>query len=356
MPLVAVLGATGTQGASVATRLLADPTAYQVRALTRRPESAAAQALAARGAQVVRADLNDAGTLGPALAGADALFVVTAYWPSLGPLGRDGAGEEELAQFRNVAIAAAGTPTIRHVVLSTLPGCAAMSGGKLPVPHCDYKQRAAAWIRDAHPGLWARSTQLWVGWYTSNLATVMRPVPVPGSGDTSKSYLLALPSRGDALLPMAGDVGTNVGTLVEAVLRTGPATTGGRPDRRLRHGDATRPRGGRRPHQNHGGRRRVAYAEVSDAHMARLHGDVGAELAAQFRWSEAYPDWHGFAPDQTLGLAELGLEEGGRRGRWWGSRRRSGRSRTKSSSKPILGSSPPSRRMGRTRRRREERR
>ena len=314
MPLVAVLGATGTQGASVATRLLADPTTYQVRALTRRPDSAAAQALAARGAQVVRADLNDAGTLGPALAGADALFVVTAYWPSLGPLGRDGAGEEELAQFQNVAAAAAGTSSIKHVVLSTLPGCAAMSGGKLPVPHCDYKQRAAAWIRDAHPGLWARSTQLWVGWYTSNLATVMRPVPVPGSGDTSKSYLLALPSRGDALLPMAGDVGTNVGTLVEAVLRTGPATTGGgriavcvtetRPVREV--ADVLT--------KITGGRRRVAYAEVSDAHMARLHGDVGAELAAQFRWSEAYPDWHGFAPDRTLGLAELGLEEGGKKG------------------------------------------
>ncbi|KAK7976610.1 hypothetical protein PG989_015073 [Apiospora arundinis] len=306
MPLVAVLGATGAQGGSVANRLLASPDTYKVRALTRSPDGDAAQALRAKGAEVVHADVNDAATLGPALAGADALFVVTAYWPSLPTLGRDGAGAEEVAQFRAVADAAARTPTLRHVVLSTLPACSQMSAGRFPVPHYDYKQQAVDWIRATHPALWARTTEFWPGWYTSNLATLMRPMAVPGSGEGG--YLLALPSRPDAMLPIAGDLQANAGTMVEAVLRSGPAKTG--------HGRIAICVTDYRPISEVAdvltrvtdSKRRVAYAEVSDAHMARLYGDFGAEMAAQLRWSEAYPDWHRFAPDRTLGLAELGVE------------------------------------------------
>lgn len=83
------------------------PRPGKVRALTRHPNGDAAAGLRAQGADVVRADVNDPTTLGPALAGAEALFVVTAYWPSIATLGRDDAGDEEVAQFRAVAEAAA---------------------------------------------------------------------------------------------------------------------------------------------------------------------------------------------------------------------------------------------------------
>ncbi|KAK8044090.1 hypothetical protein PG993_004114 [Apiospora rasikravindrae] len=307
MTLVAVLGATGAQGGSVANRLLADRDTYQVRALTRNPDGEAAKALLEKGAEVVFADVNDAASLPPALEGVEALFVVTAYWPSIPKLGRDGAGDEEVAQYQAVANAAAKTPSLRHVVLSTLPRCAKMSGGKFPVPHYDYKQIAVDWIRATHPDLWAKTTEFWPGWYTSNLATLMRPVPVPGSGG---GYLLPLPSKPDAMLPMAGNLELNAGILVEAVLRAGPAKTGNkiaicitdyRPIREV--ADALT--------KLTGGEKRVAYAELSDAHNARLYGDFGTEMAAQLRWSEAYPDWHRFEPDRTLDLAaDLGLEKG----------------------------------------------
>ncbi|KAK8070239.1 hypothetical protein PG994_006855 [Apiospora phragmitis] len=308
--LVAILGATGAQGGSVANRLLADPDTYRVRALTRNPRSAAAQALASRGAEVVAADVNDATSLGPAFTGIEALFVVTAFWPSIAKLGRDGAGDEEVAQFQAVADAAAKVATLKHVVLSTLPACAKMSHNKFPVPHYDYKQQAVDWIRANHPDLWARTTEFWPGWYTSNLVGLMRPVPVAGSDG---GYLLPLPSKADAMLPMAGNLQANAGILVEAVLRCGPAKAG--------HGKIAICITDYRPIREvadvltkiTGGAKRVAYAEVSDAHFARLYGDdYGLEMAAQLRWSEVYPDWHRFEPERTLRLADLGLEGEGK--------------------------------------------
>ncbi|KAK8085774.1 hypothetical protein PG997_007045 [Apiospora hydei] len=230
MTLVAVLGATGAQGGSVANRLLASPDTY-------------------KGAEVVFADVNDAATLAPALEGVEALFVVTAYWPSIPKLGRDGAGDEEVAQFQAIADAAAKTPTIKHVVLSTLPRCAKMSGGKFPVPHYDYKQIAVDWIRATHPALWAKTTEFWPGWYTSNLATLMRPVPLPG---TEGGYLLPLPSKPDAMLPMAGNLQLNAGLLVEAV--PARARQDGRQDRHLHHRLPAHQLGRRQPHQTDGRR------------------------------------------------------------------------------------------------------
>ena len=59
---IAVTGATGTQGGSVA-RVLLQSGNWKVRAVTRNPKGEAAQALAAQGAEVVAADFNDEGSL-----------------------------------------------------------------------------------------------------------------------------------------------------------------------------------------------------------------------------------------------------------------------------------------------------
>lgn len=64
---VLVVGATGAEGGSVARRLLAR--GFAVRALTRDPGSAPAQALTRAGAEVVRGDLGDRPSLRRALAG-----------------------------------------------------------------------------------------------------------------------------------------------------------------------------------------------------------------------------------------------------------------------------------------------
>ncbi|WP_067574803.1 NmrA family NAD(P)-binding protein [Nocardia acidivorans] len=72
--LVLVTGATGKQGGATARRLLA--AGRPVRALVRNPESAAAQALAAAGAELAVGDFDAPETLGGVMTGASAVFLV----------------------------------------------------------------------------------------------------------------------------------------------------------------------------------------------------------------------------------------------------------------------------------------
>lgn len=63
--------------------LLQSSSQYAVRALTRNPDSKAARALAAQGAEVVQGDLTDATTLDAAFAGCWGAFVVTNFYDSV---------------------------------------------------------------------------------------------------------------------------------------------------------------------------------------------------------------------------------------------------------------------------------
>jgi uncharacterized protein YbjT (DUF2867 family) len=60
--IIAVTGATGVQGGSIARALLKTP-GWSVRAITRNPDSDAAKKLASEGATVVQADSNDESSL-----------------------------------------------------------------------------------------------------------------------------------------------------------------------------------------------------------------------------------------------------------------------------------------------------
>ena len=78
MKAILVTGATGQQGGAVARALLAG--GHKVRALTRKPDGEAARALAGKGAEVVRGDLDDVASLEKALAGAWGVFAVQNTW------------------------------------------------------------------------------------------------------------------------------------------------------------------------------------------------------------------------------------------------------------------------------------
>ncbi|KAF7587229.1 hypothetical protein BBP40_007542 [Aspergillus hancockii] len=71
--LIVIIGATGNQGGSVANVFLEEP-GWTVRALTRNTSSIKSQALAARGAAVVQADIDTPATLLAAFEGANAIF------------------------------------------------------------------------------------------------------------------------------------------------------------------------------------------------------------------------------------------------------------------------------------------
>ncbi|KAG8779971.1 NmrA-like domain-containing protein 1 [Serendipita sp. 398] len=75
-PIIVVFAATGKSGAGMVEAILKDGT-FQARAITRNPESSSAKALAAKGVEVVKADLSDPSTLAPAMEGAYGVFGVT---------------------------------------------------------------------------------------------------------------------------------------------------------------------------------------------------------------------------------------------------------------------------------------
>ena len=77
--LIAVMGATGTQGGGVVDELLTRQR-FAVRVLTRNPHSDKAKALQAKGCEVVQGDLTKPETLEPAFKNAYGAFVVTNFW------------------------------------------------------------------------------------------------------------------------------------------------------------------------------------------------------------------------------------------------------------------------------------
>src|SRR3954468_17774018 len=120
MKTIAVLGATGTQGGGLARAILADPEReFAVRAVTRDPGSAKAQELAAAGAEVVAADLDDEGSLRTAFDGVYGAFVVTNFFAprSEAEIAARSAAEMELEQAGNAARAARDAG-VQHVIWS----------------------------------------------------------------------------------------------------------------------------------------------------------------------------------------------------------------------------------------------
>ncbi len=111
--IIAVVGATGAQGGGLVRAILDDPAGgFSVRALTRNPDSDKAKALAAAGAEVVAADLDDEASLVEALNGAHGAFFVTNFWEHFSP-------EKETEQAANLARAAK-KAGLKHVIWSTL--------------------------------------------------------------------------------------------------------------------------------------------------------------------------------------------------------------------------------------------
>jgi uncharacterized protein YbjT (DUF2867 family) len=111
--IIAVVGATGAQGGGLVRAILNDPDgAFGVRALTRNVNSEKAKALAASGAEVVTADLDDGGSLKEAFDGTYGAFCVTAFWEHFSP-------QREIDQARAMAEAAKAAGS-KHVIWSTL--------------------------------------------------------------------------------------------------------------------------------------------------------------------------------------------------------------------------------------------
>lgn len=147
--IIAVVGSTGSQGGGLCHAILDDKSGeFACRAITRDPNKDKAKALAAKGAEVVKADLDDIESLKKAFAGAHGVYGVTNFWEHF-------SGEKEKAQARNIADAAKAAG-VKHVIWSTLEDTRKLMSPddkrmpilqeKYRVPHFDAKAEANAYF------------------------------------------------------------------------------------------------------------------------------------------------------------------------------------------------------------------
>ncbi|MDQ1342347.1 MAG: hypothetical protein QG571_965 [Pseudomonadota bacterium] len=211
--IITIFGATGAQGGGLARSILADPNGpFAVRAVTRDVNSDAARALAAAGAEVVAASLDDAAAVERAFAGAYGAYCVTFFWAHFSP-------ERELAEARLMAQAARAAG-LQHVIWSTLedtrrwmqlddPRMPTLMG-RYKVPHFDAKGEADQFFRDAG----VPTTFLLTSFYWDNLIHF-------GSGPK-----LAADGKLDFVLPMGqaklpGIAAEDIGRCAHGVFRRG---------------------------------------------------------------------------------------------------------------------------------------
>ena len=209
--IIAVVGATGVQGGGLARAILADPSGgFSVRAITRDPSKDGAKALAAKGAEVVSANLDDVESLKKAFAGAHGVFGVTNFWEHF-------SAEKEKAQAKNIADAAKAAG-VKHVIWSTLEDTRQFMSAddkrmpmlqeKYRVPHFDAKAEANAFFSGV-PATMLVTSFYWDNLFMFGLA--------PKKGDDGQ-YAWAFP-MGNAKL--AGIAGEDIGKTALGIFKAG---------------------------------------------------------------------------------------------------------------------------------------
>jgi uncharacterized protein YbjT (DUF2867 family) len=201
--IIAVAGATGSQGGGLVHAILSDRSGeFAARALTRDVNSDKAKELAKLGAEVVQADVDDVESLKKAFQGAYGAFCVTFFWAHFSP-------EQERKQALNMAQAAK-LAGIKHAIWSTLEDTRKWVPltdnrmptlmGKYKVPHFDSKGEANQLFSE----LGVPTTFLLTSFYWDNLIFFgMNPKKGP---DGKLAYTMPM---GDKKLPgiAAEDIG-----------------------------------------------------------------------------------------------------------------------------------------------------
>jgi len=129
---ILITGATGQQGGAVLRHLVGK--GFELRALTRNPDSDKAKALAAQDVEVVKGDLDDEASLKAALQGAWGVFAVQNTW--------EAGVEKEEEQGRRIAKLAK-EAGVQHFVYSSVGSAERETG----IPHFDNKWRVEETVR-----------------------------------------------------------------------------------------------------------------------------------------------------------------------------------------------------------------
>jgi uncharacterized protein YbjT (DUF2867 family) len=211
--VIAVVGATGSQGGGLVRAIQADPdSGFVARAITRNPDSPSAKALNAAGAEVVQADIDDPATLVRAFDGAYGVYCVTFYWAHFSP-------EREALEAKTMAEVARQTG-VQHAIWSTLEDTRRfipLDDPRMPtlmdkykVPHFDAKGQADQYFADSG----VPTTCLLTSFYWDNFITFgMGPKKAPDG-----KLVLSLP-MGEKKLP--GIVAEDIGRCAFGIFKRG---------------------------------------------------------------------------------------------------------------------------------------
>jgi uncharacterized protein YbjT (DUF2867 family) len=216
--IIAVVGATGAQGGGLVRAIMKDKGGeFTARALTRDVNSGKAKALAALGAEVVAADIDDVESLKKAFAGAYGAYCVTFFWAHFSP-------EKEIAEARRLAEAAK-QAGVQHVIWSTLEDTrnwVPLSDGRMPtlmgnykVPHFDSKGEA----NQAFTELGVPTTFLLTSFYWDNMISVGM---APKKGPDGK-LAITLPMGGKKLPGIAAE---DIGKCAYGIFKKGRGLVG----------------------------------------------------------------------------------------------------------------------------------
>jgi uncharacterized protein YbjT (DUF2867 family) len=214
--VIVVVGATGHQGGALADAILDEPGAgFAVRAVTRDPQKDAARRLAARGAEVVKADQDDADSMRNAFAGAYGAYCVTNFWEHL-------SAEREKTQAKHQADAAKAAG-LKHVIWSTLEDTRRLMSpddkrmpilqGQYRVPHFDAKAEANAYFAGL-PVTFLVTSFYWDNLYMFGMG--------PKKGEDGV-YSWAFPMGNSRLAGMASE---DIGKVAYGVFKAGPRYIG----------------------------------------------------------------------------------------------------------------------------------
>jgi uncharacterized protein YbjT (DUF2867 family) len=210
--IIAVVGATGAQGGGLVRAITNDKNSeFTARALTRDVNSDRAKELAALGAEVVKADVDDVESIKRAFTGAYGAFCVTFFWAHFSP-------EREIAEAAGLARAAKDAG-IQHAIWSTLNDTrkdVPLSDNRMPtlmgkykVPHFDAKSEADHFFTD----LGVPTTFLMIAFYWENMIFGAGPKRGPDG-----KLVLTLP-MGDKKLP--GIATVDIGKVAYAIFKRG---------------------------------------------------------------------------------------------------------------------------------------
>lgn len=214
--LVTVFGATGNQGGSVISALLSSPelrAKYALRGVTRDPSKAKAQALAARGVEMVQGDLSKPDTVKDTVQGSYAVFGTTDYWESM-----DAGLEVRHGNAIADAVFAAG---VKHVVWSSLPHAKELTGGKLAhVDHFETKVEVESYLESNKSKHGTAVSYVLPAVFMSNIKNLINPGP-----DGQLALALHIDPK-TTRIPLI-DINADTGKWVAGVLEAGPEQTDG---------------------------------------------------------------------------------------------------------------------------------